>query len=419
MYGRILPSMSVPVFRSDVSVVYNLDARVLPSVLAPCSVDAVVTDPPYELGLGTAGEVHRWDSSGIAFDPRFWASLLSLVKPGGFLLAFGSPRTWHRLVCALEDAGWLIRDQIAWLYASGMPKGEWGDHAVDYALGLKDDREARDVPSQSFERRRVHDEPYEPQSHKARAFMGVNPALKPAWEPILVVQRPRDGMLLGDTLMTYGTGGLNVKAAAIPADMSTLTHRYRLRHLDSQGARAGQGDTFKHTSTPRPHAPRLDGRYPSNVVVDEHVAAALRDAPPFCYCAKADYRERPVVEDMPVVTPLLRDGAWGAACARLGLDSGADAYPASLLDEPARALCEPLPARRIAHPTVKPLALMRWLVRLATPSGGVVLDPFAGSGATLEAAALEGLHSIGCELSPLYLPLITGRLDKPVNGTLF
>ena len=133
-----------PAFDYDGSAVYNIDARDLPSVLDG-PVDAVVTDPPYELGLGTAGETARWDSTGIAFDPDFWRAILDVMRPGAFLFAFGSPRTWHRLACAVEDAGFLIRDQLCWLYASGMPKGEWGDHAVDRALGVSDPPASRDA----------------------------------------------------------------------------------------------------------------------------------------------------------------------------------------------------------------------------------------------------------------------------------
>ncbi|KAB5966714.1 site-specific DNA-methyltransferase, partial [Bifidobacterium adolescentis] len=135
-----------PAFDYDGSAVYNIDARDLLSVLDG-PVDAVVTDPPYELGLGTAGETARWDSTGIAFDPDFWHAILGVMRPGAFLFAFGSPRTWHRLACAVEDAGFLIRDQLCWLYASGMPKGEWGDHAVDRALGVSDPRASREAGS--------------------------------------------------------------------------------------------------------------------------------------------------------------------------------------------------------------------------------------------------------------------------------
>ena len=135
--------------------VWNTDARRLPDLVAADSVDALVTDPPYELALGSTGVSARWDSTGIAFDPAFWASLLPVMKPGAFAFVFGSPRTWHRLACAMEDAGWRLRDQIAWLYSSGMPKGEWGDHAVDRTLGHRDGRVSRARCCDTFSRARV------------------------------------------------------------------------------------------------------------------------------------------------------------------------------------------------------------------------------------------------------------------------
>uniref|UniRef100_UPI00359C468E hypothetical protein n=1 Tax=Bifidobacterium longum TaxID=216816 RepID=UPI00359C468E len=214
-----------PFIDHDGLTLYNADARRLPGLLdAPA--DAIVTDPPYELGLGTAGEVKRWDSTGIAFDPEFWTAMLGMVRPGAFALVFGSPRTWHRLACAMEDAGWLIRDQFCWLYASGMPKGEWGDHAVDRALGVKDDRTGVIRDSASLERNVAYTERYEAKTREARPWRGFNPALKPAWEPILVAQRPRESML-GRNLMDHGTGALNVAACALDADMGCVLASWR------------------------------------------------------------------------------------------------------------------------------------------------------------------------------------------------
>ncbi|KAB5827969.1 site-specific DNA-methyltransferase, partial [Bifidobacterium adolescentis] len=226
-----------PAFDYDGSAVYNIDARDLPSVLDG-PVDAVVTDPPYELGLGTAGETARWDSTGIAFDPDFWRAILGVMRPGAFLFAFGSPRTWHRLACAVEDAGFLIRDQLCWLYASGMPKGEWGDHAVDRALGVSDPRASREAGSASLRGRRLKEGAYIPATPEASRWTGFNPALKPAWEPVVVAQRPREAML-GRNLLDHGTGALDVADAAVPADMAELGRRYernsRLRDGDPRG----------------------------------------------------------------------------------------------------------------------------------------------------------------------------------------
>lgn len=395
-----------PVLSSHGVDVFNMDARQL-ARLECDPFDAIVTDPPYELGLGTAGRVHQWDSTGVAFDPAFWRMLLDVVKPGAYLMAFGAPRTWHRLACAVEDAGWTLTDQIAWLYASGMPKGEWGDHAVDRALGVKDDRPSVET-SGVLERRRLSQGGYEPKTGEAAQWRGYNPMLKPAWEPILVARAPRNGTL-GSCLLDHGTGALHVMAGRLDADMGLLESRYakNLNHAGSRG-----GDVYRPGS-PRPHAPRLDGRYPSNVAADE-TAARLIDAPtPFHYTAKAGSGERPSWTG-PVTGPLRRDDAWRAACTRLGLDPDARDYPLDMLDDGARRLCAAPRRMHVAHPTVKPLSLMRWLVRLAVPTGGCLLDPFAGSGTTLQAAVMEGFTAVGVERDPIYLPLIRLRLDQPI-----
>lgn len=396
--------------------VYNMDARQLPNYIDSNSVHAIVTDPPYELGLGTAGRVKQWDSTGISFDPHFWQSMLSLVRPGGYAFIFGSPRTWHRLACAVEDAGWLLRDQICWLYASGMPKGEWADHAIDRTLGKTDERISVARSSASMPRAIMHTETYQPQTEQASVWSEWNPSLKPAWEPILVAQKPRETML-GRNILNYETGALHVGAAALPADMSLLQDRYRLNALPSHGNR--QGSTFKPSSTPRPIKPRLEGRYPSNVIMSEPVDQLLNvDTPVFYYCAKASGVDRPTVS-IPVVSPLTRDAQWMAECERLGVDSQASQYPVGLLNENLLASCTPPIIMTVTHPTVKPLDLIRMLIRLAAPVHGLVLDPFLGSGTTVEACALENMQCISVEKDPLYIPLVQHRLAKPVQPVMF
>ena len=201
--------------------------------------------------------------------------------------------------------------------------------------------------------------------------------------------------------------------------MGELERRYRLNAAagDRPGKSRG-GDTFRDSGTSRPMGPRIPGRHPSNVVMDARMAGLLpADAPRFYYCPKA--RDRPVRALERLVRPRTRDKAWKACCARLGLESGADAYPACLLDAEALALTVPVGERRLAHPTVKPLDLTRWLARLACPPHGLVLDPFAGSGTTLDACRREGLRCAATELDPTYLPLTADRLERPASLPLF
>ena len=403
-----------PFLRQDGITVYNADSRRLPDLIAPETFGAIITDPPYELGLGTAGRVHRWDSTGIAFDPSFWASLLPLVKPGSFLLAFGSPRTWHRLVCALEDAGWRIHDQIAWLYASGLPKGEWGDHAVDKALGHRDDRPVAAARRDVLRGRAPRAGEYEARDERAKPWAGHNPTLKPAWEPIVVAQRPREATL-GSTLLTYGTGMFDMRAAALDADMDDLTRSYS-RAVSGRDASSRAGSVYRgDDSSSRRATPKLPGRHPSNVAMDGTVRAGA-DMPAFMFTSKASGMER-VTSDETMLAPG-RGDAWETACARLGLRTDADAYPASVLDEETRRLCAPGHVERVAHPCVKPQDLMRWLVRLAAPAHLPLLDPFAGSGSTLQAARLEGREAVGVELEPSYLPIIRTRLAQDLQPSL-
>ena len=175
------------------------------------------------------------------------------------------------------------------------------------------------------------------------------------------------------------------------------------------------GDTFRDTSTPRRALPRLSGRYPSDLIMEAGLLGA--DVTRFYYCPKASGADRPDV-DATLMVPTDRT-RWTAHAERLGLDPNAEDYPDMLLDRDAMAVCRPVGTVRLAHPTVKPSDLMRWLVRLACPAGGLVLDPFLGSGSTLSAARAEGLRCVGTELDTHYMPLIRERMAEPAGQPLF
>lgn len=298
--------------------------------LPEASVDAVVTDPPY--GIDWQGE--HWDGSAIretvaqATDERLtaneafavwcrsWAGgCLRVMRPGAHLLAFGSPRTWHRLVCGLEDAGFEVRDTLMWLYGTGMPKSRRypGDRAS---------------------------------------------ALKPAFEPIVLARKPPVGTI-AENARLHGTGLLE-----------TGSCRVDRRHPANVliGHEPGCGETGCATGCP---------------VAEADAAASGRLCEPsrFLHCPKADRAER------------------DAGCEELPRRA-LDLFPNSGTSGPARN----------PHPSVKPLELMRWLVRLACPAGGLVLDPFMGSGTTGAAAALEGQRFIGIEREPAYLEIARARI---------
>lgn len=332
-----------PYYQDDLISVHHGDCLEVLATLPEASVDAIVTDPPYALGF--MGKT--WDKQPDFQDwCRTWAvECLRVLKPGGHMLAFGGTRTWHRLACGVEDAGFELRDQIAWLYANGVPKSLDVAKAIDkesnnnrerqleFTKWMRTDRQVvkRNIDNQATDFDHVVVNPGTPVLDEAKRWQGWGTALKPAFEPCLVARKPLVGTV-ADNVLTYGTGAINVNAGRV-------------------------GGT--------------DGRWPSNLTIDELVAAALdattpgrsRFFPTFRFEAKAPTRERPKVNG-------------------------------------------------VAHPTVKPLALMRWLVRLVTQPGGTVLDPFAGSGTTLEAAVLEGFNAIGIEREETYLPLIMQRLRK-------
>jgi DNA modification methylase len=402
-----------------------------------CSVDSIVTDPPYELSF--MGKT--WDGAGIAYSLDMWREALRVLKPGGHLLAFGGTRTYHRMACAIEDAGFEIRDSIHWVYGSGFPKSLNVGKAIDRAAGAE-----REVVGTKDNKGRVKAEGWgmsdaegdpmtAPATDEAARWEGWGTALKPAHEPIVVARKPLQGTVAGNVLV-WGTGGLNIDGCRVGAEGATR-RASNPKHLGRSDMADFTRGNFGVESVP-------SGRWPANIVLDGAAAAALdqqsgevgslvtgkrgfrrgngsansvglagkKNAPdgygdkggasrfftqadfgpddwPFVYQAKPSKRER-----------------------NAGLD-GLPERPASERYETISTLNaehqQRLPAAN-HHPTVKPVALMRHLVRLVTPPGGTVLDPFAGSGTTLVAAVLEGMNAIGCEMTDEYLPIIEGRV---------
>ena len=405
----------------------NLD--ILPT-LADCSMDSIVTDPPYELGF--MGK--QWDATGIAYNVELWRECLRVLKPGGHLLAFGGTRTYHRMAVAIEDAGFEIRDSIHWVYGSGFPKSLDVSKAIDKAAGAERSRVveyAGQSGSLSGPRINVID-PGTAQTDDARRWAGWGTALKPAHEPIVLARKPLIGTVANNVL-AHGTGALNID-------------RCRIATTDSFGGGAkgtsGFAEGYEHDGwTPG----NSQGRWPANVIHDgsnevierfpnskggayptqrspavntafgegqptpggprqmgdDGSAARFFAATPytdldgdsFIYCPKPGRKERNAGLDHldeRIVNEVTPPGTKGSNSPRAGAGRNG--------------------ATQNFHPTVKPLALMRYLIRLVTPPGGTVLEPFAGSGTTLAAATLEGFDSIGIELTADYLPIIQARI---------
>jgi hypothetical protein len=299
------------------------------------SIDAVVTDPPYGLGF----MAKRWDTEVPTVE--VWRECLRVAKPGAHLLAFGGTRTFYRLACAIEDAGWEIRDCVMWVYGSGFPKSMNVAKAIDAQGHL---------------------------GKEARNWEGWGTALKPAWEPIILARAPLDGTVASNVL-AHGVGALNI-------DESRIASSDKIASVTGKGTLGGTSDGWDRPWKRDPEAlaarqMRADsaiqkanelGRWPANLIHDgsDEVLELFptlnrHSAARFFYCAKASRRDR-------------EDG------------------------------CE----ERNTHPTVKPTDLMRYLCRLVTPPGGTVLDPFCGSGSTGRGAMLGGFGFVGIELEAEY-----------------
>jgi site-specific DNA-methyltransferase (adenine-specific) len=391
------------------AAIYHGDCLEVLRALPDASVDAVVTDPPYELGFMGKG----WDASGIAYRVDLWAEALRVLKPGGHLLAFGGTRTWHRLACAIEDAGFEVRDSIAWMYGSGFPKSLDVSKAIDKAAGAE--RETLSVIPDRWAGKgnvlqRSTQAPADsvaitaPATDAAREWSGWGTALKPAHEPIVVARKPLVGTVAANVL-EHGTGALNIDACRI--GWATATERAEVnqrsgpnsRFADTVEKSVALGDKRPHAVEDKTHAA---GRWPANVVLDEDQAAELdrqsgnrpsRGGAAFDNGSDI-YQPRPINNDR-------REIGYG--------DSGGASRFFYVAKAPAR---ERPKVDGTAHPTVKPLTLMRWLCRLVTPPDGVILEPFAGSGTTVEAALLEGFRVVAIEREADYLPLIQARLDR-------
>lgn len=394
------------------------------------SVDAIVTDPPYHLTTGKKGGTgpasinvnspagrarigtgfmgKAWDGGDIAHRPETWAEALRVAKPGAYLLAFGGTRTYHRLACAIEDAGWELRDTLMWVFGSGFPKSHNGE------------------------------------------FGGT--ALKPAWEPIVMARKPLIGTVEANW-REHGTGALNIDACRVELDGD-----YKCK-ANGRPSQTGLSDNYDAAA-----ANKADtiGRWPANLVHDgsDEVLAAFPNAPGqqgdltgsepsrptkntygeykgrrefkarrdgeasadrryteeggtnfaplpgmrreatsaarFFYCAKASREDRNHGCEAFAERPLL----W----------SSGDKSPGSFQGEGTNR------ASSNNHPTVKPTELMRYLCRLVTPRGGLVLDPFTGSGSTGRGAIAEGLRFTGIELDPHYASIAEARIRAIQSG---
>jgi site-specific DNA-methyltransferase (adenine-specific) len=416
---------------------FHGDNREVLKTFADNTFDSIVTDPPYELGFMGKG----WDSSGIAYDVDMWRECLRVLKPGGFLLSFGGTRTWHRIAVAIEDAGFEVRDSMAWLYGSGFPKSMNVSAAIDKHLGhvrtergeIKPGHEAfvgrdnlaglRDgstvgTGEGGYARPWMNDPQKVEDSHftflpvapEATEFEGWGTALKPAFEPIVVARKPLIGTVAVN-MLAHGTGGLNIDATRVQTYSDGPGSTPKAVDGGKRNAMSGDMERVSYDGS--------KGRFPTNVLLDESQAAVLDEqAPDTGGSGKASgpSRREPTAAGVAFGA---RRGLTGEPAFYGGEKGGASRFFPTFRYEAKAPGSERPEVDGVAHATVKPLDLMRWLVRLVTRRGGHVLDPFAGSGTTGEAALLEGMDSTLIELESDHLPLILQRVHKPLQPSMF
>lgn len=416
--------MTAPYYQDDSVTLHHGDCLDVLRELADNRVDAVITDPPYSLNfMGREWDSHRSSDEFQSWCTAWATECLRILKPGGHLLAFGGSRTWHRLSSGIEDAGFEIRDSIAWLYGSGFPKSMDVSKAIDKAAGAQREVVGRKEGRAAQPRTDMRGGNYgsgtskpaaidlsavtAPATEAAKRWQGWGTALKPAFEPIVVARKPLSGTVAANVL-EHGTGALNIDACRVGTDKRTnpagsQSSLQRVSRVE-QGYRDNLTSSVGESSI-------VSGRWPTNVVLDEHQAEAL-DRQSGVLAAGNSPAKRSGIG--------YGSSALGTEGERIRHDSGGASrfFPTFRYDAKAPTSERPN-ADGVQHPTVKPLDLMRWLVRLVTPVGAVVLEPFAGSGTTAEGCVLEDRRCIAIEREADYLPLIVSRLQKPLQQGLF
>ena len=361
--------------------------------------DSVVTDPPY--GLAFMGK--KWDYD--VPEVELWKEVYRVLKSGGHLLSFAGSRTYHRMAVNIEDAGFEIRDMLGWLYGSGFPKSHNIGKAVDKIQGNKREEveeehwgrknRNKEYSANVFTGNRVNDETINKRTiTKGNSqWEGWGTALKPAHEPIVMARKPFNTSV-AENVLTHGTGGINIDECRVG------TEKRKSKGMSSLGVM--HDDDWK----PKDIETESTGRFPANIIHDgsEEVLEVFEESSRFFYCAKASKAERNMgLDDF--------DKKSNAFMATKNGTSGKASKGMERFKTQPKANY---------HPTVKPIKLMEYLVRLVTPKEGIVLEPFAGSGTTLIACKQQGFNYIGIEKEQEYCDIAEARLKAvQVQGELF
>ena len=354
------------------------------------SIDSVVCDPPYEINFMNKG----WDNSGIAFATQVWSECFRVLKPGGHLVAFGGTRTIHRITCAIEDSGFDIRDQICWMQFQGFPKSLNISKQLDRMAGVE-----REVIGKSHNgiaggtgQHNGQNDSYnylgeysitKPATPEAQKWDGWGTALKPSYEPAILARKPISEANIAQNVLKWSTGGINVDACRFAyGDDCWVGPNEQIgdRSIAGWSSDYVGGVLDKPISTKDPGS-----RWPANIYQCPKPARSQKEAG---------------LEHLESIAGHQAVGREPDTAALNSPRTGAGRTASEIKN---------------IHPTVKPIKLMRWLVRLITPPGGTVLDPFLGSGTTAAAALQEGFDVVGCELTENYWPIIEGRTEHALK----
>jgi len=415
-----------PYYSEPNIAIYNNDCIEVMKEIDDNSIDAIVTDPPYELGF--MGK--HWDRTGIAYNIEAWQQALRILKPGGYLLSFGGTRTYHRMACAIEDAGFEIRDMIEWIYGSGFPKSHNIGKAIDKLQGNDKEIVGVDKNPTRFKEYKEQDgcsrKTFNDKITKGNSeWEGWGTALKPAHEPVCMARKPLSEKTVAKNVLKWGIGGINIDECRVGTGAKKWSEPKGGIFHPSENNNAKLEDNPK-------------GRFPANLIHDgsDEVVALFPDskgqqgdvkgtepshtgqngiysdfvrvpatpkrndsgsAARFFYCAKASKAER-------------NKGLEGLENKQIRRLSGGQYQDnsGSLNSNKNGAFS------KNNHPTVKPLKLMQYLIKLVTTENAIVLDPFMGSGTTLKACKDLGRKCIGIEINEEYVKIAIKRLGQEV-----
>lgn len=410
------------------STIYNGDCLEVMDTIDKCSVDSVVTDPPYHLTsivkrfgkedsapaqFGTDGAFARaskgfmgkeWDGGDIAFQANTWRKCYELLKPGGHLIAFSGSRTYHRMAVAIEDAGFEIRDQCIWLYGSGFPKSHNIGREIDKKQGNEREvvgevRAGKNALGQDSGWNKHNNRTQIEVTKGSSEWEGWGTALKPAHEPMVLARKPLSEKSVADNVMKHGTGAINIDGCRIEgqselSDIDTTGGRWpsNIMHDGSEQVQS----IFPETSSTEISRQRTHkGIWSAGELAEsEQLMPAYGDqgnASRYFYCAKTSKDER-------------NFGLHGRKSGQYSSDGRKK--------EIENAYQRNKSVSANTHPTVKPVELMRYLVRLVTPKGGLVLDPFMGSGSTGMGAREEDFRFVGIEKEEEYYEIAKARIKN-------